>query len=113
MNCKDISRILDECEIAGLTAAAQAAVAAHCESCAGCDAQWQIGNRLLGFRADTPPVPPALRERARELEAAQDGAGGRPLVRRPVIIGSLLLFGATAAMLAGVPWRGQSAELAE
>lgn len=113
MNCKDISRLLDDGEIAALATARRAEAELHVAGCAGCRVQWQVAQRLHGFRAETPPLPTKLRERARQLEEAQAAAAARQVVRRPLIIGSLFLVGATAAMLAGLPVRERHAEVAD
>lgn len=113
MNCNEFCRLLNECEIADLPPAEAAGLKAHRAQCAECAAQWRVSLRLATFRTDVPPMPAALEARVRQLEDARDADAGRRHLRRPLIIGSLFIVGATAAMFAGVSWRGGSAELAD
>lgn len=105
MNCSDISRLLDERAIADLSAAELSAVEAHLSGCADCAAQCLASERVSTFRSDVPPMPASLREQARRLGDASGSATGERRMRRPVIIGSLLLLGAAATMFATVPWQ--------
>lgn len=105
MNCDDIAEILDGRGIAALSPFDRVDFDAHVARCPDCAAQRLASDRLVTFRAEVPALPPALVERALELHEIRAAAARERRTRRPVIVGSLLAFGAIAAMLAGVPWR--------
>ncbi|MGD8339566.1 MAG: hypothetical protein PVH89_02220 [Gammaproteobacteria bacterium] len=113
MNCKDVSRCLDDLELPAGSGAKAPGLEAHLAECRHCAEQWRVSGRLQTFRAEVPPVPAALRDLAWQLEEAAESKQGRGPSRRPVIIGSLLLFGVAASALLAPPWGGESAELAE
>lgn len=109
MKCSDISRILDEQEFAGLSAADLADLESHVSECAECARQCLASEQLMSFRTAVPAVPAALQERARHLHASCESANSPKSTRRPVIIGSLFLLGAAATtMFAVVPARETS-----
>ncbi|MDX1561780.1 MAG: hypothetical protein R3305_02585 [Gammaproteobacteria bacterium] len=103
MNCTDVSRCLDERDIAGLSAAETVAIQGHAAHCADCAATWRVSRRLAAFRTDVPPLPVRLERHARRLDEARDG-NALTRSRRPVIVGGLLAFGALATMFAAVPF---------
>lgn len=105
MNCDDIAEILDGRGIAALSPFDRVDFDAHVARCPDCAAQRLASERLLSFRAEVPALPPALVERALELNEIRAAAARERRTRRPVIVGSLFAFGAIAALLAGVPWR--------
>jgi hypothetical protein len=109
MICKDISRCLDERELAALSASESAELKMHIAQCADCAAQTRISFRLSSFRSEIPPFPASLREQARRLDAVCESAEGDRCLRRPVIVGGLFLFGALATMLVTGRWRGGGA----
>jgi hypothetical protein len=109
MNCNDVSRWLDEPEIAGLSAAELTELEAHITGCAECAGQCLASEQMKSFRADVPPMPESLYERARQLrDLCESNASPRKTSRRPVIFGSLLLLGAAATMSSAIPWRDAS-----
>lgn len=105
MNCDDIAEILDERGIAALSPFDRADFDAHVARCPDCAAQRLASERLLSFRPKVPALPPGLVERALEIHEIRAAAARERRTRRPVIVGSLLAFGAIAAMFSGVPWR--------
>ena len=105
MNCTDISRILDERELAGLTAAERGALDAHVAACRDCAAQLSADRSLAALRTVIPPLPTALAERARELAALDEVRTAPQRSRRPILLGSLFLLGSAATMLGAVGWR--------
>lgn len=109
MNCDDVIRLLDEHEAAGLSAAESAEAEAHIAQCTECAQQWLASERIAQFRTAVPPLPAALRERARRLEAACETTEAPKSTRRPLIFGSLFLLGATATTFTAVTWRDASA----
>lgn len=113
MNCEDVSRRLDECEPRAVSGAETPDLEAHLAECSHCAEQALVARRLRSFRTEVPPVPVALRDLAWQLEDAHESNCGRGPSRRPVIIGSLLLFGVAASALLAPPWGGETAELAE
>lgn len=104
MNCKDISRILDEHEPGELSTAETDALDAHVLRCVDCARQLRASEGMIAFRSEVPPLPAALEERARNLRKRAESKAALGRTRRPVIIGSLLLLGAAATMYAAVPW---------
>jgi hypothetical protein len=108
MNCDDIAWILDERRVAALSPFEQADFEAHIARCAGCAAQRRASECVASFRAAVPPLPQALVERAAELHQARAAAALERRSRRPVIVGSLLLLGVAATMLAPIPWSDSS-----
>jgi hypothetical protein len=109
MNCDDIAEILDGRGIAALSPFDRMDFDAHVARCPDCAAQCLASECLLTFRVEVPALPPALVERALELHEIRAAAARERRSRRPVIVGSLMAFGAIAAMLAGVPWREANA----
>ena len=109
MNCQDIAHILDERGPGALSATERAGFEAHLSQCAECAAQRRVSESLLSFRSEPPPLPAALRERARQLQELRQSPVSERRTRRPVIIGSLFLLGAAATMFAGAHWSDTSA----
>jgi hypothetical protein len=108
MNCNDISRILDEREIAALCAADLAEFKAHLSACSDCSGQSLASQRVLAFRSAVPPLPASLHERAEQLYEQRMLTAGERRTRRPVLIGSLFLLGAAASLFGTVPWSDTS-----
>jgi hypothetical protein len=104
MNCDDIAWILDERRIAALSPFEKADLDAHLALCPDCAAQCRASESLASFRAGAPPLPEALVERAIEINRLRSAAVLERRARRPVIVGSLLLLGVAASMLAPIPW---------
>jgi hypothetical protein len=107
MNCSDVSLLLDGAAGESPSAAADARLQAHLRQCAACARQWLVAEQLAAFRTEVPPLPVSLRQRAAQLQELGEPGGGRVATRRPVIFGSLLLFGATA-LFGTAPWREPS-----
>jgi hypothetical protein len=108
MNCDDITWILDERRVAVLSPFEKADFDAHIARCPDCALQSRASASLASFRDEVPPLPPALVERALELQQLRSAAALERRARRPVIIGSLLLLGVAASMLAPIPWSDSS-----
>jgi hypothetical protein len=102
MNCKDVSRWLNERETADLPAAELAALRNHVVGCAECAEQAAVAAEIASFRSAVPAVPASLYERAWQLEALRESKLCRRRTRRPVLVGSLLLLGAAATMFTPV-----------
>ena len=113
MNCKQISRFLEESEPAGVPAAESAEIETHLRECETCAEQYRVSSELLAFRSAVPPVPASLTACARRLDAVCEPVESSRKLRRPLIISGLFLFGATSAMLASLQWPGEKAELVE
>jgi anti-sigma factor RsiW len=109
MNCDDIAWILDERRIAALSPFERADLDAHIARCPDCAAQCRASESLGSFRAEVPPLPAALVERALELQQLRATAAVERRARRPVLVGSLLLLGVAASMLAPIPWSDSNA----
>lgn len=109
MSCDDIAWILDERRIASLSPFESADVNAHLAGCPDCAAQCLASEQLQSFRREVPPLPQALVERALELHGARAAAAFERRSRRPMLIGSLLLLGVAASMLAPIPWSDSNA----
>jgi hypothetical protein len=109
MNCNDINRVLDEREATELSAAESAGIEAHVAHCTECAQQVSASAHMTQFRCDVPPLPAALREHARRLQAACESAPPPKSTRRPLIFGSLFVLGAAATTFTAVAWRDASA----
>jgi anti-sigma factor RsiW len=113
MNCNEFDHYLDEREPGDLTASETVEVRTHLAECRECAERSSAVRQVLAFRTEVPPLPASLYDKAAELEdACTPGAGSRRL-RRPLILGSLFVLGATGAMLAGLPWNGGTAEVTD
>lgn len=109
MICKNVTQLLDERDLAELSAKEAAELEAHVSHCAECAAQCLASERMASFRTDVPRMPTSLSERVSRLHAACETTTGLYRTRRPLILGSLLLLGAGATVSLVVPWRGASA----
>ncbi len=99
MNCQDVSLALDDRDIGALTEAQRREFDAHLASCPDCAHDWDIHRRMVATQA--PPMPAALVAQVRVLVAARSGSSsGRRAPHRLLLLGTVLLVGAAAAMLA-------------
>jgi HEAT repeat protein len=101
MNCQDIRRLLDQRNLASLSRAETGQIESHLWQCESCSAQWQAHQQIAQFRAAVPAVPQALVEQLGTLAGAAGSPASRRF-RRPVIVGSLLVFGVAAAYVGSV-----------
>jgi hypothetical protein len=108
MNCDDIAWILDERRVSALSPFEKADFDAHLARCADCAAQCTASESLESFRVAVPPLPQSLVDKALELHRLRAAAAYERRARRPVIVGSLLLLGVAASMLAPIPWSESS-----
>lgn len=98
MNCQEIARVLDSRDVNGLSAVERDACDAHAMSCPRCAPTWVVYTRLAAI-----PVPPMSPEFVARCEALAMTPGRvTPLRRassRGVLIGTILVVAAAAAML--------------
>jgi len=109
MNCNDVTQLLDERDVAELSAAEVRDLEAHTAECAECARQRLASERMARFRADVPALPPALREQALRIAAACESPVVRKSTRRPLLFGSLFVLGAAAATVTAFTWQDASA----
>lgn len=95
MSCNDVASILDTHRSARLAPAERARVDAHLAGCADCTAAWDAQTELLALRV--PPMPATLLERALLVSRLPQSAPARR-ARTPIVVGSVLLAGAAAAV---------------
>ena len=105
MKCKDVSELLEGRELSSLSSAEAAELELHISRCVECAEQCLASELVMSMRCDVPTMPESLHERVRDLYASCESSIRLHRTRRPLIVGSLLLLGATATMFAGVPWR--------
>ena len=109
MYCKEISQLLDERLVSELSAREKAELSLHGACCAECSGHYAVSAELEAFRTQIPPLPESLHARARDLEYLCEAKFRERRMRRPVLIGSLMLLGAAATLFAPVGWRDASA----
>lgn len=102
MNCQDISDLLDERDIAGLSHAEHSEVEVHLQKCRDCAHDWAVQWRLSTVAI--PAMPSALARQCRVLVAAQSNLGAgtqgrRRSTSRLILIGTLAAVAAAAALL--------------
>jgi hypothetical protein len=109
MKCADILDLLANGDVTCMPASGIPGIEAHLSSCSECADQWQAAVGSVSLRCEVPPLPPTLRARAQQL---QDRAGvqtPRGSSRRPLLLGSLFLLGATASLFSVLPARDDRA----
>lgn len=104
MNCQGITDLLDDGDIGRMTAAERNHVEAHLASCPMCAAEWALHQRLVTTSA--PPVPAGLEAHCRALLAANAAGNVRRLPSRAILVGTLFVMAAAAAILG--MWLGGS-----
>lgn len=109
MNCNDMTRLLDERDIAELSAPEARDLAAHAAECAECARQWLASEHVARFRSDVPALPAALREQALRIREACEAPALRRSTRRPLLFGGLFVLGAAATTVAAFTWQDASA----
>ena len=95
MNCQELNAFLDTLAPTDRSAAQRQDVERHLASCPACRASWAAFDEVAA--APIPKTPPALQRRiAAALEAEENGEPQR-VVRRSIVLGSLLFAGAAVA----------------
>jgi hypothetical protein len=95
MNCEDISRILDSRDVNTMPAAERRAGEAHAATCPHCGPEWIVFTRLAAIPAAR--IPQQLRVRCEALAEAR--LGGQCPPGRTILLGTILVVAAAAAML--------------
>jgi hypothetical protein len=95
MNCQDLSRILESCDVRALSMEERSACEAHAASCPDCGPEWIVYTRLAAIAS--PPMPRQLAARC-EAAAVQSRNGVRPS-GRTILLGTILVVAVAAAML--------------
>ncbi len=80
MNCQEITSILDDRDIAGLSGTERSEVEAHLHVCSDCARDWAVHRHFV--TAAIPAVPVALAAQCRRLVSAQSRVGGDTQGRR-------------------------------
>jgi hypothetical protein len=97
MNCHDISLLLDTRDIRRLTTTERQSVETHLQDCAECAHDWRTQQRVLG--GQVPAMASDLPARIwSSLEPSASTKLTRLRARGTLLLGSLLLIGAAAAM---------------
>lgn len=98
MNCQDLSRILDSCDVNALSADERRACETHAASCPHCGPEWVVYSRLAAIPA--PGMPQGLAARCAALAAARlGGVSGRRPPSWTVLLSTILAVAAAAAVL--------------
>jgi hypothetical protein len=105
MNCQDIARILDDQDIAALSAVDQQQAKLHLASCHECARDWELHAQLAA--SVMPAFPQELRASCRSLVMAGSGVARARTRSRLILVSTLAVVAAAAAML-GLQWPGSS-----